>query len=58
MPRHVVAVPGQALSGQLNLASPCDVKDLLLRHTAAVMADFDNYDERDRAYCSFGGGRG
>ncbi|KAM6931648.1 eukaryotic translation initiation factor 4H isoform 2-T2 [Lycodopsis pacificus] len=22
------------------------------------MADFDNYDERDRAYCSFGGGRG
>lgn len=38
--------------------SVCDVKDLLLRHTAAVMADYDTYDERDRAYGSFGGGRG
>lgn len=38
--------------------SPCDVKDLLLRHTAAVMADYDNYEDRDRAYGSFGGGRG
>lgn len=26
--------------------------------TAAAMADYDSYDDRDRAYGSFGGGRG
>ncbi len=38
---------------------------VLQRQTAAFsgqhlssMADFDNYDDRDRAYGSFGGGRG
>lgn len=48
----------QAIRGRLIWLAEWRVGPPPSTHTSAVMADFDYYDDRDRAYGSFGGSRG